>query len=149
LWLYKKIHNFILGIRKQEFSSSSIAIKMQAQKLQLFALVASLLILQLSPLALARPRESRSTGTSSSSSSSTEDSVGDSGTNGGVSAECLGSIFNVIIGQVNTFIPAIGLGFAACGLPCGTTGTPGACAACITGVIPGISIIPTNLPGCS
>ena len=123
---------------------------MQAQKILLFALVAGLLILQLSPPALAMPRDSRSTSSSSSSSSSTtEDSDGDSGSNGGVSAECLVSIFNFVLSQANIIIPAIGLGFAACELPCGATGTPGACAACITNAIPGIPTIPTSLPGCS
>ena len=130
---------------------NSIRIKMQAQKILLFALVAGLLILQLSPLALARPRDSRST--SSSSSSTTEDSDGDSngdnGSNGGVSTECLVSIFNFILNQANIIIPAIGLGFAACTLPCGATGTTGACVACITNAIPGIPTIPTNLAGCS
>ena len=109
---------------------------MQAQKLLLFSLVAGLLILQLSPPALAR----------SGSSDSTGDTGGDDGAVGG---DCVISIFNFFIGQLNTIIPAIGLGFAACELPCGATGTTGACIACIINAIPTIPMIPTNLAGCS
>lgn len=108
---------------------------MQAQKLLLLALVAGLLIIQLSPLAEAR---------SSSSSTDTDVDTSD-GSDAGV---CFVSVLNFVIAQINTLIPAIGLGFAACELPCSPTGTTGACIACIANVIPTIPMVPTNLAGC-
>ena len=112
---------------------------MQAQKLLLFALIAGLLILQLSPPALAR------SGSTSESSDTNEDTNGDNGDAG----VCIVSVLNFVIGQLNTLIPAIGLGFAACELPCSPTGTTGACIACIINAIPTIPMVPTNLDGCS
>ena len=117
---------------------------MQAQKLLLFALVAGLLILQLSSPALARPRSSRSTG----GTDSTGDSGDDNGGNAGMPLQCLGSIFNFLITTGNAFIPQIGLGIVACELPCSAAGTTGSCVACITNAIPNIPI-PGNLAGCS
>ena len=111
---------------------------MQAQKLLLLALVAGLLILQLTPPALARSSsDSESTESTDTAVESTDSDPG----------QCLISIFNFLIGQLNTIIPAIGLGFAACELPCGPTGTTGACVACIATAIPSIPTIP-SLDGC-
>ena len=120
---------------------------MQAQKLLIFALVAGLLILQLSPPALAR------TGTETTDTTDTEETTtGDtdvSTVDGGDTLTCIVSIVNFAIAQINILIPAIGLGFAACELPCGATGTTGACVACIATAIPPIPLIPTEFAGCS
>lgn len=118
---------------------------MQGQKLLLLALMAGLLILQLSPPVLAR---TSSTGSESTESESTESESTEEDSTDSDPAQCLISIFNFLIGQVNTLIPAIGLGFAACEVPCGATATTGACIACIASVIPTIPMVPT-LDGCS
>lgn len=114
------------------------------QKLLVFALVAGLLILQLSPPALARRSNSNTEETEVSDVS--EVSVVEDSANAG---ECFVSIFNFLIGQLNTAIPAIALGFAACEVPCGASGTTGSCIACIFAVIPTLPMIPTDLDGCS
>ena len=118
---------------------------MQAQKLLTFALVAGLLILQLSPPALAR------TGTGTEDTTTEDTTTEDTAVtaDGGDALTCIISIINFAIMQINTLIPAIGLGFAACELPCGATGTTGACIACIATAIPPIPTIPTNFAGCS
>ena len=112
---------------------------MQAQKLLLLALVAGLLILQLTPPALAR------SSTASESTDTEEDTAVESTDSD--PGQCLVSIFNFLIAQLNTLIPAIGLGFAACEIPCGATGTTGACVACIATAIPPIPMVPA-LDGC-
>ena len=121
---------------------------MQAQKLLLFALVAGLLILQLSPSALARTE----TGTGTTGTETDETTTGDtavSNGDGGDALTCIVSIVNFAIMQINILIPAIGLGFAACEIPCGAMGTTGACVACIAAAIPPIPTIPTEFAGCS
>lgn len=120
---------------------------MQAQKLLLFALVAGLLILELSPPALART--GTGTGTETETDETTTGDTAVSNGDGGDALTCIVSIVNFAIMQVNTLVPAIGLGFAACELPCGATGTTGACVACIAAAIPPIPLIPTDFAGCS
>ena len=81
---------------------------MQAQKLLLIVLVTGLLILQLSPTVLARPRDSRSTGNSNSGitgDTNTEDSrPEDSSTDNAL--RLLPSNVNFLIDQINRIIPS-------------------------------------------
>ena len=124
---------------------------MQAQKLFIFALVAGLLLLQLTPPALARTGTTETTDTTETETTETEETTtGDTAiTDGGDALTCIVSIVNFAISQINVLIPAIGLGFAACEIPCGATGTTGACVACIATAIPPIPMIPTDFAGCS
>ena len=126
---------------------------MQAQKLFIFALVAGLLLLQLTPPALARTTETGTDTTDTTETETTETeetTTGDTAvTDGGDALTCIVSIVNFAISQINVLIPAIGLGFAACELPCSATGTTGACVACIATAIPPIPMIPTDFAGCS
>ena len=123
---------------------------MQAQKLLIFALVAGLLLLQLTPPALARTTETDTDTTDTTETETEETTTGDTAvTDGGDALTCIVSIVNFAISQINILIPAIGLGFAACELPCGATGTTGACVACIATAIPPIPMIPTDFAGCS
>lgn len=114
---------------------------MKAQKSILFALAAGLLVLQLTTPALAR---TSSTGTDSTESESTEDSTVE------LSANCIVNIINFTITQLNSVIAAVGLGAAACEVPCGAMGTPGQCVACIAAIIPPLPTIPSpDMLGCS
>jgi hypothetical protein len=124
---------------------------MQAQKLLIFALVAGLLLLQLTPPALARTGTTEDTdSTETETTETTETTTGDTAvTDGGDALTCIVSIVNFVIAQINTLIPAIGLGFAACEVPCSAAGTTGACVGCIAAVIPAIPTIPTDFAGCS
>lgn len=129
---------------------------MLAQKLLIFALVAGLLILQLSPPALARTgtgTDDTDTDTTDTDTETEDTTTGDTDVtetdDDGDALTCIVSIVNFAIAQINTLIPAIGLGFAACELPCSATGTTGACVACIATAIPPIPMIPTDFAGCS
>lgn len=117
---------------------------MKAQKLLILTLVAGLLVLQLVPPALART----GTGTQTEETETETETETEDDDNGALSATCIISIANVIIGILNTFVPAAGLGAAACETPCGAMGTAGQCVACIFAVIPPIPLIPTTVAGC-
>ena len=111
---------------------------MQAQKILLFALVAGLLILQLTPPALAR---SLSTDGESTELTDTDSITAVMSTDSDPGQSLVSNI-NFLIDQLIKFIPAIG---SACEPPCGATGTltTGACATCIAATIPEIPMIPS------
>lgn len=108
---------------------------MQAQKIVIFAMLAGLLILQLSPMALARTSES----------SSTDDST----TGGGVSAECAVSIVNNVFTNLNNLRISAATALTLCPTQC-ALGTA-QCIGCILGALPNLPMIPqpSSLPGCT
>ena len=110
----------------------------QAQKVTVLALVAGLLVLQLTPPVLARRTN---TGTETATATAEEDDTG-------LTAECIISIANFVITQINAITTAVAAGLTACTVPCGAMGDAAACAACIIAVIPPIPLIPTTLAGC-
>ena len=113
---------------------------MQVKKSILFGLAAGLLVIQLTTPVLART----SSDTTDTDSTETEDSTVE------LSADCIVNIINFVATQVNSIIAAVGLGAAACELPCGATGTAGQCVACIASIIPPLPTIPSpDTLGCS
>lgn len=122
---------------------------MRAQKLLIFALVAGLLIIQLTPPALARTGPGTGTGTEDTDETTETEETAVDVDDGGDALTCIISIVNFVISQLNIVIPAIGLGFGACETACSASGTTGGCIACIVAVIPTFPLIPTDFAGCS
>ena len=126
---------------------------MVGQRLLIIALVASLLLIQLTPTAQAKSvknQENRNgvqlregTGTRGTGTGTNEAGGGD-----GVNAvACFIGIANLVIGQINSLLPSTLIGVSTCITVC-NGGDAAACVACVAAAIPAIPLIPTSIAGC-
>lgn len=138
---------------------------MFGQKLLIVTLVAGLLLIQLTPMAQAKPAKdradrngvqlragTRNTGTGTGTNGDDGDDgdtgdVGDGGDSGVDAVLCLIGIANFVIGQINTILPGVLLGVSTCITVC-NGGDAAACVACVASAIPAIPTIPTSIAGC-
>ena len=129
---------------------------MFGQRLLIVTLVAGILLIQLTPMAQAKPAKDRAnrngvqlregtgnTGTGTGTGTDT----GDGGDSGVDAVLCLIGIANFVIGQINTILPGVLLGVSTCITVC-NGGDAAACVACVASAIPAIPTIPTSIAGC-
>jgi hypothetical protein len=143
---------------------------MFGQRLLILTLVAGLLLIQLTPMAQAKPGKSRNrvelregtdnTDTETEEDTETEDTETDDDTDTNTdtsdndddddvdAVECLIGIANFVIGQFNVLVPGILLGVSTCITVC-EGGDAAACVACVAATIPAIPLIPTSIAGCA
>ena len=123
------------------------------------ALVAGLLLIQLTPMAQTKAVKSRAdrngvklregTGTRGTGTN-TDEETGDGGDGGDsrVNAiQCSIGIVNFFIDLINNALPDILLGVSTCITIC-SGGDAAACVACVASAIPTIPLIPTSIAGC-
>ena len=120
------------------------------------ALVAGLLLIQLTPMAQAKAVKSRAdrngvqlregTGTRGTGTN-TDEETGDGGNSGVNAIQCSIGIVNFFISLINNALPDILLGVSTCITIC-SGGDAAACVACVASAIPTIPLIPTSIAGC-
>ena len=148
-------------------ANAPIKSKMLGQRLLILTLVAGLLLIQLTPMAQAKPSKNRnavqlreSTGdtdteteteteteTDEDTDTDTDDDDDDDDDDDVDAVECLIGIANFVIGQFNALFPGILLGVSTCITVC-DGGDAAACVACVAAAIPAIPLIPTSIAGC-
>ena len=127
---------------------------MFGQRLLIVTLVAGLLLIQLTPMAQAKPSKDRT----DRNGVQLREGTGNTGTGTGTDTDtdedsavdvvpCLIGIANVVIAQINTLLPNILLGVSTCITIC-NGGDAAACVGCVATAIPAIPMIPTSIAGC-